>query len=177
MRKDYPQLLPVLVSVKFSGFIKNDLNLETTGEDMLALLDSGKLDSRQKTQLLLADFAVWKTMTDTGSLAKIGKAMMEIRFSGNCAIPINSIIGSMASIADKINVMELQHGNTKTKEIARIVAEFGAGYAALIEKKGRSSKIEKTLENEKLAKVLGAKGLISSSASKGDKIEIHQRKK
>lgn len=177
IKKEHPQLLPAFVFVRFSDFIKNDLNLETTGEDMLAFLDSGELNSEQKTQLLSAGFAVWKTMTDIGSLAKIGKTMMEIRFSGKFAVPVNSIIGSMASVADKIGILELQHRNIKSEDIARIVAGLGAEYAALIERKGRCPKIEQTPENEKLAKVLEATGLISSTALKGDKIEIHQRKK
>ena len=169
--------MSAFVSVRFSDFIKNDLNFDTTGENVLALLDSDELDSEQKTQLLSAGFAVWKTMTDTGNLAKIGKTMMEIRFSGNFAVPINSIIGSMASVADKIGIMELQHRNMKSEDVARIVAGLGAEYAALIERKGRCPKIGKTPENEKLAKVLEDTGLISSTALKGDKIEIHQRKK
>lgn len=177
MKKDHPQLLPALVSVKFFDFIKNDLSLETTGEDMLALLDSDELNSTQKAQLLSADFAVWRTMTDTASLVQIGKIMMEIHYSGNCIIPINSIIGSMENIADKIDILELQHENMKTEDVARIVAGLGAEHAALIEKKGRCPKIEKTPENEKLAKVLEAKRLVSSFAIKENKIEIHQRKK
>lgn len=177
MKKNHPQLLPAFVSGRFSDFIKNDLNLETTGEDMLAFLDSDELTFEQKTQLLSAGFAVWKTMTDSSSLAKIGKTMIKIRFSGNFAVPINSIISSMENIADKIGIMELQHRNMMPEDIARIVASLGAEYAALIEKKGRCPKIEKTPENEKLAKVLEAKGLVSSTALKGYKIEIHQRKK
>ncbi len=177
MKKNHPQLLPAFVSGRFSDFIKNDLNLETTGEDMLAFLDSDELTFEQKTQLLSAGFAVWKTMTDSSSLAKIGKTMIKIRFSGNFAVPINSIIGGMESIADKIGILELQHRNMKSEDVARIVAGIGAEYAALIEKKGRCPKIGKTPENEKLAKVLEAKGLISSFAIKEDKIEIHQRKK
>lgn len=177
MKKNHPQLLPAFVSVRFSDFIKNDLNLGTTGEDMLAFLDSDELNSEQKVQLLSAGFAVWESMTDNGSLAKIGKTMMEIRFSGNFAVPVNSIIGSMASVADKIGIMELQHRNMKSEDIARIVAGLGAEYAALIERKGRCPKIEQTPENEKLAKVLEATGLISSFAIKENKIEIHQRKK
>ena len=116
-------------------------------------------------------------MTGTDSLARIGKAMIKIRFSGNFAVPINSIIGSMASVADKIGILELQHRNMKSEDIARIVAGLGAEYAALMERKGRCPKIEQTPENEKLAKVLEATRLISSTALKGDKIEIHQRKK
>lgn len=177
MKKDHPQLLPALVSVSFSDFIKNDLSLETTGEDMLALLDSDRLNSGQKAQLLSADFAVWRTMTDTTSLAQIGKTMIKIRFSGNFAVPINSIIGSMENIADKIDILELQHRNMKSEDVAHIVAGLGAEHAALIEKKGRCPKIEKTPENEKLAKVLEAKRLVSSFAIKENKIEIHQRKK
>lgn len=177
VKEEHPQLLPAFVSVRFSDFIKNDLNLEIMEDDMLSFLDSGKLDSEQKTQLLLAGFAVWKTMTDTGNLAKIGKTMMEIRFSGNCIIPINSIIGSMGNIADKIDILELQHRNMKSEDIVRIVADLGAEYAALIERKGLKPKVEKTLENEKLAKILEATGLISSFAIKENKIEIHQRKK
>lgn len=125
---------------------------------MLALLDSDRLNSEQKAQLLSADFAVWKTMTDTDNLAKIGKTMMEIRFSENFAVPINSIIGSMENIADKIDILELQHRNMKSEDIARIVAGLGAEHAALIEKKGRCPRIEKTPEKE-------------------SKIEIHQKKK
>ncbi|MDE6244896.1 MAG: hypothetical protein K2M50_04480, partial [Treponemataceae bacterium] len=177
IKKEHPQLLPAFVSVRFSDFIKNDLNLETTGEDMLAFLDSGELNSEQKVQLLSAGFAVWESMTDSGSLAKIGKTMMEIHFSGNFAVPINSIIGSMESVADKIGIMELQRRNMMLEDIARIVAGFGAEYAALIERKGRCPKIEQTPENEKLAEILESTGLISSTALKGDKIEIHQRKK
>lgn len=177
MKKDYPQLLSAFVSVNFSDFIKNDLSLETTGEDMLALLDCDELNSKQKAQLLSADFAVWKTMTDTASLAKIGKAMIKIRFSENCIIPINSIIGSMENIADKMDILELQHGNMKSEDVARIVAGLGAEHAALIERKGRCPKIERTPENEKLAKVLEAKRLVSSFAIKENKIEIHQKKK
>ena len=177
VKEEHPQLLPAFVSVRFSDFIKNDLNLEIMEDDMLSFLDSGKLDSEQKTQLLSADFAVWKTMTDIASLAQIGKIMMEIRFSGNCIIPINSIIGSMENIADKIDILELQHENMKSEDIVRIVAGLGAEYAALIERKGLKPKVEKTLENEKLAKVLEAKGLVSSFAIKENKIEIHQRKK
>lgn len=177
VKEEHPQLLPAFVSVRFSDFIKNDLNLEIMEDDMLSFLDSDELDSEQKTQLLSAGFAVWKIMTDTGNLAKIGKTMMEIRFSGNCIIPINSIIGSMESIADKIGLLELQHRNMKPEDVARIVAGLGAEYAALIERKGRCPKIGKTPENEKLAKVLEDTELISSSAPKGDKIEIHQRKK
>lgn len=177
MKKDHPQLLPAFVSVRFSDFIKNDLNLETTGEDMLAFLDSDELNSEQKAQLLSAGFAVWKTMTGTDSLAKIGKTMIKIRFSGSFAVPINSIIGSMERIADKIGILELQHRNMKSEDIARIVAGLGAEYAALIERQGRCPKIGKTPENERLAEVLKATGLISSTALKGGKIEIHQRKK
>lgn len=177
MKKDHPQLLPALVSVKFFDFIKNDLNLETMEEDMLALLDSDELNSKQKAQLLSADFAVWRTMTDTASLAQIGKIMMEIHYSEKPAVPVNSIIDSMASRTDKIDIMEMQYGNMKTEDIVRIVAGLGAEYAALIEKKGRCPKIEKTSENEKLAKVLEAKRLVSSFAIKENKIEIHQRKK
>ena len=177
VKKEHPQLLPAFVSVRFSDFIKNDLNLETTGEDMLTFLDSDELTFEQKTQLLSAGFAMWKTMTDSSSLAKIGKIMIKIRFSGNFAVPINSIISSMENIADKIGIMELQHRNMKPDDIARIVAGLGAEYAALMERKGRCPKIEQIPENEKLAKVLEATGLISSTALKGDKIEIHQRKK
>lgn len=177
IKKEHPQLLPAFVSVRFSDFIKNYLNLEITGEDMLAFLDSDELNSEQKTQLLSAGFAVWKTMTGTDSLARIGKTMIKVRFSGNFAVPINSIIGSMESIADKIGLLELQHRNMKPEDVARIVAGLGAEYAALIERKGRCPKIGKTPENEKLAKVLEDTELISSSAPKGDKIEIHQRKK
>ena len=85
----------------------------------------------------------------------------------------------MESIADKIGILELQHRNMKSEDIARIVAGLGLGaeHAALIERKGRCPKIGKTPENEKLAKVLEDTGLISSSVPKGDKIEIHQRKK
>ena len=144
---------------------------------MLTFLDSDELTFEQKTQLLSAGFAMWKTMTDSSSLAKIGKIMIKIRFSGNFAVPINSIISSMENIADKIGIMELQHRNMKPDDIARIVAGLGAEYAALMERKGRCPKIEQIPENEKLAKVLEATGLISSTALKGDKIEIHQRKK
>ena len=177
VKEEHPQLLPAFVSVRFSDFIKNDLNLEIMEDDMLSFLDSDELDSEQKTQLLSAGFAVWKIMTDTGNLAKIGKTMMEIRFSGNCIIPINSIIGSMENIADKIDILELQHENMKTEDVARIVTGLGAEHAALIEKKGRCPKIEKTPENEKLAKILEVKRLVSSFAIKENKIEIHQRKK
>lgn len=177
IKENHLQLLPIFVSVRFSDFIRNDLNLETTGEGMLSFLVCIELDSGQKTQLLSAGFAVWKTMMDPGSLARIGKTMIKIRFSRNFTVPVNSIIGSMESVADKIGILELQHRNMKSEDVARIVAGIGAEYAALIEKKGRCPKIEKTPENEKLAKVLEAKGLISSFAIKESKIEIHQRKK
>lgn len=177
IKEEHPPLLPAFVSINFYDFIKNDLNLETTGEDMLALLDSGKLTDVQKTQLLSTNFEAWKNITDTDSLAKIGKTMMKIRFSGNFVVPIKLIIGSMTRIADKIDILELQHRDMKSEDILRIVAGFGVEYAALIEKKGRCPKVEKTPENKKLAEVLESTKVISSFAIKGNRIEVHQRKK
>lgn len=176
VKENHPQLLPAFVSVRFSDFIKNDLDLEITAEDMLSLLNSDKLTAEQKVQLILVDFAVWQTMTDTSSLAKIGKTMMEIRFSEKSAVPVNSIIDSVKNRADKIDILELQHKNMKPEDIVHIVASLEVEYATLTEKRGLKPKIEKTPENEKLVNILKSKRLISSFAIKGNKIEIHQKK-
>lgn len=177
VKENLPQLLPVFVSVRFSDFIKNDLDIEITGEDMLTLLNSDKITDEQKKQLVSADFDAWRNMTEQDSLAQVGKVIVKIHFSSQSAVSIGLVIDSMTSKADKIDILELQCKNMDSADVARIVAGFGSEYATITENKGQKPKIEKTNENERLVKVLENKKLISSFAIKENKIEIHQKKK
>lgn len=170
IKSNHGNLLPLFVHLYFDDFLKEKDNLNIPKEDIKKFLESKDLNIEQKSTILSADFAVWKTMTAQDDLRFLAKKIIEIGLQDKTPVPLDSIINVVSDEKDVLNLLVLQGQSLDGDHIKTIINnKLGEMYKQCIAHTEEEYKLDDSAENKRFVELLKNKGLISSfSIKKGN---------
>lgn len=178
IKSSYLNLIPQFISTQFSSFIKNELELDFSVEDVLLLLESNELLDEHKKQLLAVDFTVWNSFTTKENLIIVAKKIIELNFTEKSVINLSLLIDSLDNENDLIKIMSIQHKFLSKEMIEKTInSKFNNIHKLAIERKGKTKKVPYSSQMMDFYQLLERKDLISTCEQKGDWIIIHQKRK